>query len=509
MTVSLFPISATVLLALLLLAPSLASQAPPGTPGSLTVLASDGRRAIPIVTVNEQELVGLDDLAAVFQLAVQDESGAITITYKGRTIIITPDQALASVAGRLVSLPAPPVRSGRRWLVPVEFINSALALIYDVRLDLRKPAHLLIVGNMRVPRLSARYEPFGSAGRLTIDATPRAAGTVVQDGSRLTIRFDADMIDAPDPLIAPQAAPSLVQSARVLDPVTVLVELGSAVAGVRSSSEQTDASSRLVIDLVAAPPTDAANAAADAAAGADPPPSLPPAFSPPASAIRTIAIDAGHGGDDEGAVGPGGTTEKDITRAVAERLKASIESRLGIRVLLTREGDRNVPMDGRTSLANNNKADMFISLHANASLRASAAGAIIYSASFARDAEEQARAVLAPERLPTFGGGLRDIELVPWDLAQSRHLDQSIAFATILEQELHERIPMAAQAVDQAPLRILQSANMPAVLIEMGFITNAAQEEAMAGGEFQSAFVQGLYNSIVRFRDSLAAGGTP
>jgi N-acetylmuramoyl-L-alanine amidase len=67
---------------------------------------------------------------------------------------------------------------------------------------------------------------------------------------------------------------------------------------------------------------------------------------------------------------------------------------------------------------------------------------------------------------------------------------------------------MAARPVDQAPLRILQSANMPAVLIEMGFLTDAAQEQALQGGEFQSAFVQGLYTSIVRFRDSIAAGGT-
>lgn len=472
----------------------------PGAPGSLTVLGSDGRRAIPTTTINDQEFAALDDLGAAFQLAVREESGAITITYKGRTIILTPDQALASVSGRLVSLPAAPVRSGRRWLVPVEFVSRALALIYDVRLDLRKPAHLLIVGEMRVPRLAARYEPFGAAGRLTIDATPRTVSTMSQDGDRLTIRFDADAIDAPNPLIAPQPAGSLVQSARAIDAVTVVVELGPRVAGVRSSSEQTDAATRLVVDLVSTATTE--SAAAPAA-----PPELPPAFSPPSPAIRTIAIDAGHGGDDAGAIGPGGAKEKDLTLAVAERLKASIESRLGIRVLLTRDGDRDVRIDERTALANNNKADIFISLHANASLRAGTTGATIFSASFARDAQEQARASGSPERLPTFGGGLRDIELVPWDLAQSRHIDQSTAFALILEQELKDRVPMAPQPIEQAPMRILQSANMPAVLIEMAFITNGGQERALSGSEFQSAFVQGIYASIVRYRDAIAAGG--
>ena len=82
-----------------------------------------------------------------------------------------------------------------------------------------------------------------------------------------------------------------------------------------------------------------------------------------------MAIDAGHGGEDQGAKGRGGMKEKDLTLAVARRLKAALENRLGIRVLLTRDEDKNVPIDERTALANNNKADVLVSLHANASLR--------------------------------------------------------------------------------------------------------------------------------------------
>src|SRR5262249_24251057 len=101
-------------------------QGPSSSP-ALTILSKDGRRTLQLAVVNDQELVGLDDLAGVFQLTVQEESlGAITVSYKGKTILLTPEQALASVSGKLVSLPAPPSRSGRRWLVPVEFINRAL-----------------------------------------------------------------------------------------------------------------------------------------------------------------------------------------------------------------------------------------------------------------------------------------------------------------------------------------------------------------------------------------------
>ena len=112
------------------------------------------------------------------------------------------------------------------------------------------------------------------------------------------------------------------------------------------------------------------------------------------------------------------------------------------------------------------------------------------------------------ERVPTFGGGLRDIELVRWDLAQTRHVDQSNAFAALIEQQFNGRIPLASHPTTAAPLRVLQSANMPAVLIEMGYLTNPGQEKLLASDAFQNAVVQSVYEAVIRFRDSLAGGGT-
>ena len=80
-------------------------------------------------------MIALDELSRAFQLNVRDDGRAITVAYKGRTIVLTPDQTIASVAGRLISLPAPPVRADGRWLVPLDFINRALASIYDTRLE--------------------------------------------------------------------------------------------------------------------------------------------------------------------------------------------------------------------------------------------------------------------------------------------------------------------------------------------------------------------------------------
>jgi N-acetylmuramoyl-L-alanine amidase len=184
-----------------------------------------------------------------------------------------------------------------------------------------------------------------------------------------------------------------------------------------------------------------------------------------------------------------------------------IEGRLGVRVLLTRDDDRNVPIDERTSIANNNKADLFVSLHVNSSLRKSASGASIYYAAFGPDVLKGQGSTSQAGRLTTFGGGSRTIELVPWDLAQTRHVDQSMVFSQMLEQQLHDHIPLATRPVGAAPLLVLESANMPAVLVEMGFLSNPDQEKQISGQEFQTAFAQALVDAIVRFRDSLPNGG--
>jgi N-acetylmuramoyl-L-alanine amidase len=97
---------------------------------------------------------------------------------------------------------------------------------------------------------------------------------------------------------------------------------------------------------------------------------------------------------------------------------------------------------------------------------------------------------------------------VPWDLAQTRHLDQSAAFADLLEQAFHDRVTLSARPIDRAPLRVLESANMPAVLVELGYLTNPEQAKLLAGDGLQNSVVQALLDAIVKFRDTLPAGGT-
>jgi N-acetylmuramoyl-L-alanine amidase len=492
-------------LALLGLAAALAGQtAPARATASWTVLSAAGRRALATTVAGDREMVGVDELASAFQLAVREDTlaGGLVVSYKGRTILLTPDQSLVSVSGRLVSLASPVMREGRRWLVPLDFISRALAPVYDAKLDLRRASRLVVVGDLRVPRVVVRVEATPAQAHVTLEIAPRTAQTVVQEAGRLLVRFEADALDAS---LATSTAPGLVEAVKVVDHATLAIDLGPRYGSYRASAPPSDPGPlRLAIDVMAAtsdtpmPP---------GTPPAEPPAELPPALlAPPPPGIRTVVIDPGHGGAEEGARGPAGILEKDVVLGVARRLKSALESRLGIRVLLTRDGDNDIGLDERAAIANNNQADLFVSLHANASPRKDVQGAQVYYLSpegyeAARQAGEP-----GPQTFATLGGGSREIDVILWDMAQARHLGESAALAGLVQEELRRQVPVNAKPVQQAPFRVLVGANMAAVLVEVGFLTNAGQEKQLQSPEFQTRIAQALFEAIVRFKEQVERG---
>ena len=473
--------------------------------GPITVLAREGRRTLPAVEVQGHQMVGLDDLASLFQLQVREDPAAraITATYKNQTIVLTPDQSLVSSSGRLVSLPAPLTRRGNRWLVPVEFISRALAPVYDVRLDFRPAARLLVIGDLRVPRVTAQYDDSPASLRVTLEITPRATATVTQEQGRLLVRIDADALDASLP---PPPQQQLLAGIRATEPNTIQLDLGQRFSTFRASPPVSSGAAAVVtVELLAAGAD--TSVAAPVAPVAPTAPIAPSADLPVFSGatrptIRTIVIDPGHGGEESGVKGPGGALEKDVTLAIARRVKGVIEGRLGMRVLLTREQGARVDADGRAAIANNNKADLFISLHANGSPRPAVRGAVIYTLSLDRVGEDARRQSQADRAvLPLFGGGSREVALVEWELAQAAHLDGSNAFAGIVDQKLRTTAGLPSVALQRAPMRNLAGTNMPAVLIEMGYLSNPEEERLLTSGDFQNGLAVALTEAVAAFRD--------
>jgi N-acetylmuramoyl-L-alanine amidase len=391
----------------------------------------------------------------------------------------------------------------------VDFVPRALAPALGTAVELRKPSRLVLVGAVRVPRVAGTTESLGALVRISLDVTPLVPHTVAHEGNRVVVKFEAEALDA---VLSPAAAPDLVTAIRQ-DGVNIAIDLGPRYGSFRTSDVPGErGGGRIVIDIIAQttlPAPGATPPAATATPTPAPTPPPPPLDLAPTGTIRTIVVDAGHGGTEDGAHGPGGTLEKNVTLSVARRLKSALEARLGVRVILTREDDSTVDLDQRAAVANNNKADVFVSLHANASVRASASGAEVFYLSIEEYGDQAQRVAKGEtEALPVFGGGTRDIEVILWEMAQARYIEESALLAREIEAALRQRVPMSPRAIQQAPFRVLVGANMPAVLIEMGFISNADQERQLVTEPFQQSIVQSIVDSIVRFRDAMAAAKT-
>jgi len=224
----------------------------------------------------------------------------------------------------------------------------------------------------------------------------------------------------------------------------------------------------------------------------------------PKEGLHTIVIDPGHGGDETGATGKTGVLEKEITLAIAKKLKALLEKESGLRVLLTRDDDATVGLDERTALANQNHADLFLSIHVNAARRRDARGAETYFlATKAKDEEIRTLAAIENNTVGVdrakIAGDTGSLEMVLWDLAQAQYLQESSGLAEVIQKELDAAIGVRDRGIKQAPFRVLMGATMPAVLVEVGFISNPSEETVLKTDEYRDKIAQALSRAVLAF----------
>ena len=483
-----------------------------------TLITVERQESLPTVMFDEQRMVMLNDLAAPFALTfgTEQQANRLTILKDDTVMVLTADDGIVSVDGRLVSLPSPPVKSNGAWFVPIEFIGQALALIPGPRVELRRRSELVVIGDILVPQVVARYRHDRSQSQLRLMITPASEHIIEHTDDSLVLTFEADGLD----LVVAEFVPDdrLIGLRRDDDRPGLTLEFGDAFDTYTSATTPAlGGGIELTIDLHILDTVAAASITPETpitplpASDPIPDPDIPalPVFSGPPT-IRAVAIDPGHGGADTGTRGPGGTLEKEITLNIARRLRTAIERQLGLRVILTRAGDATIPLDERAAVANNSRADLFISLHANASVRETATGAEVFHLGSAEYDSEASNAFgLTGQAVPVIGGGVRVLDIVPWEMAQLRFVDHSARWAQIVTEELSRQIPMSRRGLQQAPFRVLVGANMPAALIEMGFISNPDQETQLASPAFQSAIVNGLLRGIIRYRDELERGIAP
>jgi N-acetylmuramoyl-L-alanine amidase len=225
-----------------------------------------------------------------------------------------------------------------------------------------------------------------------------------------------------------------------------------------------------------------------------------------------IVLDPGHGGVETGAVGPGGLQEKDVTLDLARRLQAVLQrSDPGLAVVLTRDEDRQVARDERTAIANQNRAQLFVSLHLNSSAAKGASGAETYFLS-AEATDDEARTLAGVEneaarrgQVATEPAAAGNLDLILWDLAQNQYLADSARLAQAVQRELNELTGTRDRGVRQAPFTVLMGATMPAILVELGFVSNPTEEARLKDDAYRNRIVEALARAVQGYRQQVAA----
>ena len=222
--------------------------------------------------------------------------------------------------------------------------------------------------------------------------------------------------------------------------------------------------------------------------------------------IGRIVIDAGHGGHDTGTIGPNGLLEKDLVLDVARRLGRLLETRLGAEVIYTRQDDTFIPLETRTAIANRERADLFISIHANSSHDADARGVETYYLNFTSSPE--ALEVAARENAVS-EKSIYELQDLVKKIALKEKIEESREFASNVQESLYGGLSLRNagvrnRGIKKAPFIVLIGANMPSILAEISFVSNPGDERKLQTAEHRQRIAESLYQGVSKYANGLS-----
>ncbi|MBM7061227.1 N-acetylmuramoyl-L-alanine amidase [Pseudomonas sp. UL073] len=282
---------------------------------------------------------------------------------------------------------------------------------------------------------------------------------------------------------------------------------------------------RLVIDLYdqgadtapSLPPTTIADNPAVPVSPTQPAPKLTPPPPPGSKRDIVVAIDAGHGGEDPGALGPKGQHEKNVTLAIAKELQRQISQEKGFRGELVRSGDYFIPLRKRTEIARKKGADLFVSIHADAAPSRSAFGASVFALSDRGATSETARWLADNENRSDLIGGVGSVSLddkdrmlagVLLDLSMTASLSSSLNVGQKVLSNVGRVTPLHKRRVEQAGFMVLKSPDIPSILVETGFISNHNESQKLASASHQQALARAITGGVKQFFQQSPPPGT-
>jgi len=471
-------------------------QAPPAAAGAgaRATVALEGREIPVPVTINPSgPMFGLVPLVdALGGKLTSDEAGeSFTLRVADKDVVLGPGNAIITVGDAIISVSQPPAPGEGGLQVPVDFLRKTYGDLLGYAFEWHPETNRLTIAQRENREMAVMLDVVHLQGMTTVvlqfPEEPRYQIDRQQPGA-IVVQMLADRLTPPSP-------PKVVQDPLVqgvtIEPQQVRIQL---VAGTQAESYILQNPFRLVFDIH---PTSAVEGPAA--------PSAPGAEAP---GVRTIVIDPGHGGAETGAIGPGGVQEKDLTLQLARELEAKLSQHLSVRVVLTRNEDSILGLSDRTAIANQNKADLFVSIHLNSSLGSGAYGTETYFLS-PQATDPRAERSAAAENAGPAGSApaaagdaaaQQDLQLILWDLAQAHHMAESQRFANMIQGELNQTLQLKDRGVKQAPFRVLVGATMPAVLVELGFLSNPDEEKKLQDPAYRDQLVEALSRAIGRYK---------
>jgi len=456
---------------------------------------------LPTVLHEGWAYVELDRLAETIRTKLDATPSSIQayLRIPGHTVTLTRNWAQVLVDGKPVVLDAPVRVLEGIWLAPHSFVERVMPKLAAAAPAMAASAPAPPLAVSAPPPVLPRTAPAGSdvtLQELRFRSYPSFTRVVLETSAAVTHR--------PEPGGARDArirVMGLAGSARAVEVRDGFVD------EVRLERAGADAVVRVVFD--GAPGELRASALAD-------PPRLVLDFMRPGAAaggdaratttpLRIMVLDAGHGGHDPGATGPTGLLEKELVLNVTRRVARLVEEQLGIRILLSRDGDHFVPLRDRTSFANRAQADVFVSIHANAHHEVASEGVETYFLS-SEATDNAARQVAALENSvvqlekPTARGRADVVKTILWDLAQSEFQEESSRLAEVVQDSMTRSLSIPSRGVKQAGFYVLGGAAMPAILIEIGFVTNPKEERKLRDPRYRDDIARAIAAGLAEYK---------
>ncbi|MDD5656937.1 MAG: N-acetylmuramoyl-L-alanine amidase [Elusimicrobia bacterium] len=434
-------------------------------------------------------------------------SGRVQISFSGRRLQFVAGSREAVVDGKAVALEAPVQLRASQAYIPLSFfLGEPFAALAGLESRFDEKSRLLSI-ERRCNLGPVRWFSYQDRTRIVIELKKALGHAAAAPGERtvdLTVPFG--LVEAPE---EGRVGDGFVESFSLRQEARqARLRAKLAKPGLHWRVRELSDPLRLALEVSASPPRAAAEGegknpvlerlpeavAADSAA--------PAAVAAPSGRRRLIVIDAGHGGKDGGAGSRRGTLEKDINLQAARDLAKLLEQEEVFEVVMTRDRDAFVPLDERSRLANDKNADLFISLHCNAHRNKKEDGFEVYFVSeAASDPEAQRLAEYENSSLALEGKSPADAqaELILHALTKGESINAASELAALTARNLSGRVELKNRGVKQAAFYVLRGTNAPAILVEMGFLTNRRDEANISSRGGRRRLVDGLYAGLLDY----------